>query len=1096
MRFIHFSDLHASRDRKKYCLEALDKIIEKVKEEKIPYVLFSGDFWDSTITNTEASGFCEYIDAVKKLSDITKLIIIAGTPFHEPEGSVEVFKTAGATVITRTQLLSFDDIDILCIPEPRKSTFFSGTVEETNARINQHLEETFRTYKKRNKPFVVMFHGEIIGAKLQNGVEISSLISKTAISPSLMKECNADYYACGHIHEPSEVFKNCHYAGSCYPINFGEEHDAGYELVTINNETTVKRVSFGFPRNKTIEIPYSNFDSLLKKDFTNKNIKLILTVDKVDKKSLNVDSLIKKLKDNTNANNVKINFTYKEIVNYRGKEVSEQRTAVDKFKAYAELNNMEITDSLVSKLQDIQDAMVSEKFSPCDSFELEYLSLRGAIGLKERSNKDEIEIDFTKFKNGVVALTGSNGAGKTTIIENCHPFPQMLTRVGNLKEHFFLKDSHRILIYKTGSGERIKISILIDGKAKSVPTRYFVEVEKNGVWTPYKSCDGNLSSYEDFLNSSFGSVEIFLRTSFYAKEQIKNIPDLSRASKSEKMALFSALSGTEWLREVSDRAKANAKIYEEQVFDCRKQLDFLEDALNEVNEHREEIALIEEEIEKVKSFIKEDERTLEVYEKEQAVHLQARARLEAIFSQIAENKEKKENLIQSIESAKNEIDSISNNEYTNLEQRIQVYNDTEKEINLNSAKIEKIRKGLEPITNETQEIEKEIDKLLVEKEETLSKLCSAQAFISQCVSRDFSGNCPVCNSELSAERRAELQKEEQEIMAKKAEKEEEAKRLDAYYEELSLSLKDLRTEKEQLTVSLNTSLKKIEELTQENDAIKRSMEDKSIKPLLDSLNICKERIMALANQKARDELELIKTRDAIATLESSIASVPPDRTEDIETRKRWLKSNNENITDLRVRLETRKSLLEKLSDTENKAKELQSMITEKSLHLSDYEILQRAFSNNGIQVLELDSAAPEIASIANEILRESYGDRMTVSFETQRSGSGKKLIDDFIITVFDSDSNREKKLDVLSSGEAVWIKQALYFAFSVIRTRRTGFSFKTRFLDEADGSLDAESRTMYLRMIESAHKACGATTTVLITHSVEIKDIVEQKINF
>ena len=105
---------------------------------------------------------------------------------------------------------------------------------------------------------------------------------------------------------------------------------------------------------------------------------------------------------------------------------------------------------------------------------------------------------------------------------------------------------------------------------------------------------------------------------------------------------------------------------------------------------------------------------------------------------------------------------------------------------------------------------------------------------------------------------------------------------------------------------------------------------------------------------------------------------------------------------------------------------------------------------------------------------------------------------DFIIKNISSFTNSKgtelKKGDIIVSGESVWIKQALYFAFSVIRTKNTGFCFKTRFLDESDSELDSESRPRFVKMIETAHKMCNATLTILITHSVEVKDLINQKI--
>jgi DNA repair exonuclease SbcCD ATPase subunit len=49
-------------------------------------------------------------------------------------------------------------------------------------------------------------------------------------------------------------------------------------------------------------------------------------------------------------------------------------------------------------------------------------------------------------------------------------------------------------------------------------------------------------------------------------------------------------------------------------------------------------------------------------------------------------------------------------------------------------------------------------------------------------------------------------------------------------------------------------------------------------------------------------------------------------------------------------------------------------------------------------------------------------------------------------------------------------------------------------MDESDGDLDATGRVLYLKMIETAHKACNARLSILITHSSELKEIIEQRI--
>ena len=161
---------------------------------------------------------------------------------------------------------------------------------------------------------------------------------------------------------------------------------------------------------------------------------------------------------------------------------------------------------------------------------------------------------------------------------------------------------------------------------------------------------------------------------------------------------------------------------------------------------------------------------------------------------------------------------------------------------------------------------------------------------------------------------------------------------------------------------------------------------------------------------------------------------------------------------------------------------------------NEYSILEKAFSNSGIQALELEAAVPDIANLTNVILQEGLGDKFSVTFNTLRQGK-EKIIDDFSIDVTNHETGWIIPLDQLSEGEKIWVMQSLYFAFSIIRMNRTQFSFAVRFLDESDGALFADRRVQYLNMIQSVHTTGKARLTIMVTHSQEVKDIIEQKIN-
>ena len=67
-----------------------------------------------------------------------------------------------------------------------------------------------------------------------------------------------------------------------------------------------------------------------------------------------------------------------------------------------------------------------------------YLFIRGAIGIKKGLGLDEIEFDLSQ-KTGLVALSGDNGRGKTTVLELMSVYRTLASRKGALKHHFFLR---------------------------------------------------------------------------------------------------------------------------------------------------------------------------------------------------------------------------------------------------------------------------------------------------------------------------------------------------------------------------------------------------------------------------------------------------------------------------------------------------------------------------------------------------------------------------------------------------------------------------------------------------------------------------------
>jgi len=1121
MRFIHIADIHASRERLPQTLHILNTLIERCKRGDIDFILFAGDFWDSTITATKGSGFSDIISAVRELEKHTYLYFIYGTPTHEPNGSLDAFQSDRTTVIDSIQILSpefgkeyinpltgataCDKVTIYCIPEPRRSNYVRNSVEETNKAINDNikgsiegLRDFLRGYREKETsdplfqdiktPLIVVYHGEVKGAVYQNGVSASS---PTAIPKGLLQSLNADYYALGHIHKPQEVFKNAWYSGSACPKDFGETHDGCYNLVAIENgETRVERISFGLPTFKTLDFIKHNvltyksgqlgdaLKSIGKYSFGLNHLRILFQCTKEEKKTLNLKQLADEIKAKTNAVSVKLEPTIIDTENAPKSEVVKRKSIVEKMTEYAKEKGLKLPKHTKELLQDIQDNTLIKLAYPQHSFELLSLSLRGAIGIRDGQHKEDFELNFEKYDDGVVCLIGPNGHGKTTIIENCHPYPCMLTREGTLKENFYLKDSHRILVYRDETGLYYRISMLIDGKTKTGKAVYFVETSKDReTWTSLPETDGSLDSYKQWVDSTFGSIDVFLRTAFFAKEQTKGTPDISSTTKGERMELLSKLAGTDHLKEVSVIAREERKEVEKSAEKIEAEIDSYsryEDIIrqneqditswqNELKGQEFSVAALEKEVAELKARDAE-------YQKVKAV----REANSALYDQYKKEFDETKPLFEKLEEAVSNMsvyDKIDSANKTVAENAPLIEELMNKSAGLNG----RINNLTEKVMQKSKEESEK--KLSISKIEADIKLCKSQIVKVDEV-------CPTCGQPISEHKKQELlshiTKSQNELSALEKELDKESKALI----EIRKDLKELETERDSLAD---------EKAKVEGSLVDLQSESQSCTDFIESVDeVYKEYSYDEAveeHQKLSKELDDLQDKmDSI--VDSEMAEDVSEKLKETEDKlQRELNRKSDLAATIKSAEKENERYRKELKSVTEKKKELKEL----SEKITAYLFIEDAFSNNGIPAIELRESAPEIAEITNKILSESYGNKFTVRFgSTSELKANRKANEDFNILVYDSDNDDEKTIDLVSSGERIWIKQALFYAFSIVQMNRTGFNFRTRLIDESDGSLDGALRPKYLNMVTSAHNAANSRLTVLITHSQEIKDIAQQ----
>ena len=1162
MKIAHISDLHCCREHAEEALASLRFFADYIEKTPVDLVTIAGDIWDASMLNTEASGFNRFTDAIRDIADHAPAALIYGTPSHDTDGSLEVFRKLntkhGITILEPGQayFLKSGVIDttpainaealIFGIPEPRKKYLLSDTSagkDETEEAVRGAMHRLcFFLAAERRKhpacPCVVLYHGDVAGATLQND-ETVERGTGIAVTIDDLADIGADYYALGHIHKPQKVGPlSAYYAGSIYPKNFGETHKAGFNVVELFNsdgsiyfEDIVTRVDFPHPQNLKIEIKsmqaFKAF-SCEAKEIRGKKVWVEITCAREERALINAEKELSDLFEAGAAPGSRV--TIKDIPGetVRAAEITAVKTPEDKFKVWAENSAVEAAESVIQKIKAVDRGIKISPAGGWGEWELVSVRLRGAVGIKRGIKKDEVTLNFGEYAPGLIALTGANGKGKTTLIENCHPYPQLLTRKGKLQDHFYLKDSLREVVYRNHiDGSMRKILIQIDGQNKSGSCRYFIFKEAAGLagaeWEPLPGVDGNLKPYEEAVASIFGPLDLFLRTAFITQRPTKNLPDLTDATAGEKKTLFVELAGIDYLQRFADAAGDKAKEEAAKRHDAEIRARALEEAASgkeaaekELKEAETELTAgryaLDETVKEGEAARKDVDRLQAAFEAERrrqweedsakAAADKAVAAVETLLKEMSRFKE-------AAARAGDFEKKIAEGE--SLQKNIEAENAKKQQIlEKNAEKQREFAKIKADFDAKVKELEKEYDRLELEKNVAVAKIALIKKDIVH-YERDaaeIKEDCPTCGQRLPAEKISELNQRRRQFI----EKIETLKAETAEQERILKLLDTAQGSAAEKIAALAFDEPEPEKDLPFDDAALREASLKFRQINLPEVRACLARAREAAvkieelRRRISDEEKIIAEKRAeYKRLAAGVEAGYGEKiSAGLDEAKRLHAGLLNRYAEIKADIARNEAVIEaakrRLAETAEREKELAEIagtIRLSKTEAAEWELIARAFGKDGIQALELDALAPGISDTANRILESAYGDRFSVSIETTRmGGAGRKTkqIEDFLIFVTDSEDGERRLLDNLSGGESVWIKRSIYDAFAIIRKRNTNFAFLTCFQDETDGALDSAAKTAYCRMLETAHAESKLRHTVIITHSNEVKAMIEQKI--
>jgi len=149
-------------------------------------------------------------------------------------------------------------------------------------------------------------------------------------------------------------------------------------------------------------------------------------------------------------------------------------------------------------------------------------------------------------------------------------------------------------------------------------------------------------------------------------------------------------------------------------------------------------------------------------------------------------------------------------------------------------------------------------------------------------------------------------------------------------------------------------------------------------------------------------------------------------------------------------------------------------------------LLMRAFHRDGLPTLEIAAAAPAISQLTTDLLEHSgFGSRFRVDVTTLvPTADGKDWKEDFAVRVWDNDRVKEI-LDIgdLSGGERILVEEALRAALTIYMSSRHTHRIRTCWRDETTGPLDAENRTRYIAMLRRLRELGQYDHVLFVSHA-------------
>ncbi len=776
------------------------------------------------------------------------------------------------------------------------------------------------------------------------------------------------------------------------------------------------------------------------------------------------------------------------------------------------------------------------------------LTLTGFKGIWSGLGRESVMIDFTGFQ-GLVALIGDNGRGKSTVLGNMHPYRIMPDRVKTYSPKSFsfydeCSGSGAVKDFVFAMGGDTYRSVLQIDVARRKQEAYLYRKGETEEWEPWGNTqDGKLDAYDAAVERLCGTPRMFFTSVF----RCQKAPALSGYTRAEMMGIFAELINVADLKEKKETAGDVADALLRKRDGLHAERAKHEQSVKEGEEKSRELADAEKRLAAVGADIKTREaaladrdsgiRQLEIRLslQEEAAKQQTRlaADIVAKTARLTELKTALEKTRTPYDRKRREKTAALQGLQT-LAETLPALRATARQEDAKAADLSGLKADLGGVDGQLdtltrklseygavesrkQETEKRLQKMQLDRTHavaTARKDLERAEEVAQrlldfpCANTDLAKACDfVKDAAVDRERIPAL---EQALARASAENPEEAP-LRAELASLSEALKgrtevaataeslrkrkgDLArkvAEEEAAIASLRLALKKLPEA----EAAERNLPDALRE--IDSIEKEGKEAVERYDRQVREagaELDILGRELEAITIDASLAATLAAEKVLRDQGAREVEALRTEEAGVRMTIGALAEAVRLSAGAVAQIEQLRSEASALDREISEWQIIEKAME--GVMTLEIDDAGPAVTAITNDILHCCYGPRFSVKIKTQdEKAGGKEMKEVFDIVVFDAERDESKSLTVMSGGEETWIEDSITRGISLFNAERGGRRYHALFTDEKDGRLTDRRRTEFMAVKRRVLELGGFECEFFISHSREVQEMADAVID-